>query len=233
MSSPAGVLRKSIAIGLLLAVTSGLATVYKPKPLVASAAAMPDLERVVPVQFGDWQIDKSIVPLAVAPDVARTLDTIYDKTLSRTYVNRQGQRVMLSLAYGANQSRALQLHKPEVCYVAQGFRVTQLEKAQFEVGDARLPVMKMVAVQGGRIEPIVYWMRIGDDVARGWLEQNKVRLKYGLGGEIPDGLLFRVSNISSDVQGSYQLQQEFVSALLKAVAKDGRSVLIGALRASQ
>jgi EpsI family protein len=167
----------------------------------------------------------------VSPDVAKTLDTIYDKTLSRTYVNDSGQRVMLSLAYGANQSRALQLHKPEVCYVAQGFRVTKLEKAEMQVGQSHLPVMKMVAVQGARNEPIIYWMRVGDDVARGWLEQNKVRLKYGLGGEIPDGLLFRVSNISTDVAESYSLQEDFVNALLRAVGERDRGVLIGALRA--
>ena len=28
---------------------------------------------------------------------------------------------MLSIAYGKNQSDALQLHKPEICYPAQGF----------------------------------------------------------------------------------------------------------------
>lgn len=219
-----------MAIGLLLAMTSVLAAVYKPVPVVARAQDMPDLERIIPAKFGDWQIDKSIVPLAVSPDVAQTLDEIYDTTLSRTYVNSQGQRIMLSLAYGANQSRALQLHKPEVCYVAQGFRVVQLEKAQLQVGSTELPVMRMVAVQGSRNEPIIYWMRVGDDVARGWFEQNKVRLKYGLGGTIPDGLLFRISNISSDVLGSYELQQSFVQALLLAVDKGSQSMLIGASR---
>lgn len=219
--------RKSIAIGLVLAATSVLATVLKPTPVVNSAASMPDLEQIVPQQFGGWVIDRSIIPLTVSPDVARSLDSIYDKTLSRTYVNRRGERVMLSLAYGANQSRALQLHKPEVCYVAQGFRVSALEKEALSIDSTSLPVMRMVAVQGGRNEPITYWMRIGDDVARGWLEQNKVRLKYGLRGQIPDGLLFRVSNISTDVPASYRLQQDFVDELLKALPQKSRAVLIG------
>ena len=32
---------------------------------------------------------------------------------------------MLMIAYGESQSDRLQLHHPEVCYTAQGFRVTR------------------------------------------------------------------------------------------------------------
>jgi EpsI family protein len=37
------------------------------------------------------------------------------------YVNASGYRIMLSLAYGSDQRGALQAHKPEVRYPAQGF----------------------------------------------------------------------------------------------------------------
>jgi EpsI family protein len=134
---------------------------------------------------------------------------------------------MLSLAYGANQSRALQLHKPEVCYTAQGFRVHSLAKAEIVVDGAALSVMHLVGQQGARVEPITYWMRIGDDVARGWYEQNRTRLKYGLRGLIPDGLLFRVSSLSTDLPAEYAAQQAFVADLLRSVNPAQRRVLVG------
>lgn len=199
----------------------------KPKPAITRPDQMPDLEAIVPEAFGSWMLDRGVIPLEVPADVANTLNAIYDKTLSRTYVNREGQRVMLSLAYGANQSRALQLHKPEVCYTAQGFRVSQLRPGVMRLGDSELPVMRLIGQLGGRVEPITYWMRVGNDVVRGWLEQNRVRLSYGLQGQIPDGLLFRVSMISGDANAAYEIQDIFVRTLLGSISKSNRSVLVG------
>lgn len=219
--------RRAFLLGVLMVATSVAAKLLQPRPVIGSVSDIPNLESVIPSEFGEWRLDRSIVPLEVAPDVAATLSAIYDKTLARTYINSKGQRVMLSLAYGANQSRALQLHKPEVCYVAQGFNVGSLSKTNLKIAGFSLPVMHMVAQQGSRVEPITYWMRMGDDIARGWFEQNKARLKYGLRGEIPDGLLFRMSNISSDTAASYALQADFAAALLEAVPPATRHMLAG------
>lgn len=221
--------RRTMVLGALMVGTGVGAKVLEPKPVIASAADMPDLEAIVPRQFGAWQIDPNIVPLEVSPDVAKTLSTIYDVTVSRTYVHSSGQRIMLSMAYGANQSRALQLHKPEVCYVAQGFKVQGMAPELMRAADQSIPVMRMVGVMGGRVEPITYWMRVGDDVVRGWFEQNGARLRYGMKGLIPDGLLVRVSNISSDTPASYALHAAFVTDMLSAVAPQQRHVLVGNL----
>lgn len=223
--------RRNLVCGMISASLIGTALFARaamPKPIIESAADIPSLEALIPTKFGGWSIDRNVVPLEVAPDVAKTLSTIYDKTLSRTYVNSSGQRIMLSLAYGANQSRALQLHKPEVCYVAQGFRINSLEKSDLTLNNVAVPVMRMVAEQGARVEPITYWMRIGDSVARGWYEQNMARFNYGLKGAIPDGLLFRISNISQDPVSSYELQDLFVRDLLLALDDAGRHMVLGA-----
>lgn len=219
--------RRAVLVGGFMASAAVAGELLKPKPAITRPEQMPDLEKIVPQAFGPWMLDRSVIPLEVPADVANTLNAIYDKTLSRTYVNRDGQRVMLSLAYGANQSRALQLHKPEVCYTAQGFRVGQLRPGVLRLGGSDLPVMRLVGQLGGRVEPITYWMRVGNNVVRGWLEQNRVRLSYGLQGQIPDGLLFRVSMISGDTAASYEIQDLFVNTLLASMSQPNRSVLVG------
>lgn len=87
--------------------------------------------------------------------------------------------------------------------------------------------MHMVAIQGSRVEPITYWIRVGDTVVRGALEQNMARIKYGLTGKVPDGLLVRVSSISNNAQNAYHIQQAFITAMLSALPLTDRDQLIG------
>lgn len=221
--------RRALVLGGLMVATSVAAKLAMPQPQITSKSQLPDLEAMIPEQFSGWRIDRSIVPLAVSPEVAQMLGTLYDRTLSRTYVNPKGERVMLSIAYGANQSRALQLHKPEVCYSAQGFRLSGVEKGEWKLTGMDIPTMHLVGVLGQRVEPVTYWMRIGDDIARGWFEQNRVRLKYGTRGTIPDGVLFRISSISDDPKAAYALQRQFVQQLVDVMSPEARNMFMGAV----
>lgn len=188
-----------------------------------------DLEAMIPVKFDGWQIEPDMVARIVNPDDRGLLDKIYDQTLARTYINRQGERIMLSIAYGGKQSTDLHVHRPEICYAAGGFSITNTAKTYIDTTIGKIPVMRLVARQGARNEPITYWVRVGDSLTRGWIEQKLAALVYGLSRKIPDGLLFRVSSISSDEQESYRIQQEFLVALLKAVNNTDRFWLVGHL----
>jgi len=209
------------------------ATYLMPQADVTSKSQVPDLALMLPKTFGRWSEDRNTVPLEVSPDVARILGTIYDATLSRTYTNTENQSVMLSIAYGANQSRALQLHKPEVCYSSQGFRIGNQSLGMWRFDGVTIPTMHLVGTLGKRIEPVTYWMRIGNDIARGWLEQNLIRLKYGTRGSIPDGVLFRVSSISSDTDAAFELQRSFVQELLVAMTPEARRMFVGSVALGQ
>jgi EpsI family protein len=233
MSDPskpqANPLRRAIVLGGVMALTSAGATLAMPKPQVTSANQIPDVEALLPKRFGHWVVDPNIIPLAVSPDVEQMLSTIYDRTVSRTYVNPQGKRMMVSVAYGANQSRALQLHKPEVCYAAQGFRIRDVHKSNWEAGGVSIPTMHVVGQMGPRVEPVTYWMRIGDDIARGWYEQNLVRLKYGTRGYIPDGVLFRISSIDPNAASAYELQRQFIDEMMAAMTPQAREFFVGSV----
>jgi EpsI family protein len=153
---------------------------------------------------------------------------LYDQTLSRTYVNAQGQRVMLSIAYGGDQSKQLQLHHPEVCYVAQGFDMLKDRRDELATGFGKLPVKRLVARQNARNEPITYWVTIGDKAVMSGLDQKLQRFMYGLSGRIPDGMLVRVSTIEADEGNAYKVQDRFVNQMLSALDPQARSRLLGA-----
>jgi EpsI family protein len=188
----------------------------------------PDLDVIVPHQFGDWQ-DLGKTPLGVVdPEQAEQLRIIYTQTLTRAYRHiPTGRVVMLSLAHGADQTYATQLHRPEMCYRAQGFTVTDQSNHDLVTRIGTIKTTRLRTHAGSRNEPVTYWVRTGDRVTQGSLQMNLARLGLALHGFIADGVLFRVSEVTSDEASSFQLQSKFMSDLLEAVPSVQRSMLIG------
>jgi EpsI family protein len=122
----------------------------------------------------------------------------------------------------------LQVHLPEVCYVAQGFDMLKVGEGALATRFGRVPVKRLVARQDSRNEPITYWITVGDKAIRSSFEQKLQRLAYGLSGKIPDGMLVRVSTIQTNEQLAYQLQDRFVGQMLDALDPGGRVRLLGA-----
>jgi EpsI family protein len=222
--------RASLLLGVAMAVTSALSVALTPSPKAMAERAAFSLDGMIPVRFGSWQVDPGIVPLTPNPEQQGALERIYDQTLSRTYVDAAGRRVMLSIAYGGDQSKALQLHLPEVCYVAQGFQLVRDGSDRLATRYGVLPVQRLVARQQERNEPITYWITIGEHATRSGIEQKLRRLAYGLSGEIPDGMLVRVSSITNDEAGAWRLQDRFIAELLGALGAPERVRLIGSSR---
>jgi len=218
----------SLVLGAAMAATSALTVALTPTARTPQAHEQFSLEQMIPQRFGDWRIDPSVVPLAPDPEQQGMLEKIYDQTLSRTYIDSAGRRVMLSIAYGGDQSKALQLHLPEVCYVAQGFQMVENDDGALPTRFGELPVKRLVARLQERNEPITYWITIGEHAARAGFQQKLRKLAYGLSGEIPDGMLVRVSTIQGDASRAYQVQDRFVTDMLGAMAPRDRIRLLGA-----
>jgi EpsI family protein len=218
----------SLALGLAMAATSALTGALTPRARVPLVQEQFSLEQMIPQRFGHWQLDHAVVPLAPDPEQQSALERIYDQTLSRTYVDPQGRRVMLSIAYGGDQSKALQLHLPEVCYAAQGFQMLGQGADTLPTRYGALPVKRLVARLHERNEPITYWVTIGEHATRAGIEQKLRRLAYGLSGQIPDGMLVRVSTIQAHDAQAYRVHDRFVADLLGALGPRERTRLLGA-----
>lgn len=199
----------------------------KPRAKIADQVPLISLEELIPKRFGAWQVDEKIVPVVVDPQIQAKLNEIYNQTLARTYVDLAGQRIMLSIAYGGDQSDAMQVHRPEVCYAAQGFQVAKEALGQLATDYGVVPVKRLVAVQGQRIEPITYWVVVGDMATSVGLQQKLQQLKYGLTGKVPDGMLVRVSSIARNDELAYGIQERFLREMLAAMPDVNRARVIG------
>jgi EpsI family protein len=168
------------------------------------------------------------VPVDPSPDVQASLNAIYSQLLARTYVNAQGERVMLSIAYGSDQSGdGSQVHRPEFCYTAQGFQVMANNVGSLLTQYGTLPVRRLLAVQGQRNEPITYWVTVGDKATLPGVERKLSQLAYGLTGKIPDGMLVRVSSISAQNESAYRLQEKFIKDMLQSMDTKDRLRVAG------
>jgi EpsI family protein len=223
--------RTNVRIPIVLAALMALAAVagWAAWPAAKPPGTAPRyvLEDTVPRQFGEWRLVPEGGAQVVNPQTKELLDKLYSQILSRTYVNPQGYRVMLSLAYGDEQRGDLQAHKPEVCYPAQGFKLLSNEPAQVATPFGGIAARRLSTSLGARKEPVTYWFTMGDRAVKSKFEQRLVEIRLGLTGEVPDGLLFRVSSIDDTPQRAFRIQEAFVGDLLKAVPVRDRLRLSG------
>jgi EpsI family protein len=220
-------LAASIVLGVAMAATSALTGALTPTTRVAAAQADFSLDRMVPKRFGNWTLDDTVAPLTPDETQKELIATLYDQTLARTYVDETGQRVMLSIAYGGDQSKQVQLHLPEVCYVAQGFDMVEDKAGELGTRYGSIPVKRLLMRAGARNEPVTYWVTVGDKAVMSGLGQKYQRFLYGLAGKIPDGMLVRVSTIQSDQQVAYAVQARFVNQMLDGFSPQDRVRLLG------
>lgn len=218
---------KNILAGLFMVLAAGLALAMTPTHKISDQGPAVNLEKIIPARFGDWAVDDKIFYQQVSPEMKASLDKIYTQVLSRTYVNSQGYRIMVSIPYGANQSDGLQAHDPEGCYPAQGFQIVAKSKdiLQTEVGS--IPVRRMLAVSGIRHEPVTYWFTVGTYAVNNDWERKKAQLRYAIKGQIPDGILFRASSIDDNPQEAYRIQGLFIEEMVKALSPEYRARVSG------
>ncbi len=216
--------RRDMLLGTALLATTGLGlaatTLNRPRKLPGGG-----LEALVPEQLGAWRsIGNAGVIAAEEGDLSRST---YDEVLTRVYVAEGQPPIMLLIAYGGNQSGTTQLHRPEACYPAAGFVLSKPRDILVEATAGRaIPARLVEATSTSRTEQILYWTRVGDDFPRSPAQQRWAVVRDNLRGEVPDGILVRVSTIGEQLPNALSVLTGFVQALTSAAAS-ARALLVG------
>ena len=207
-------LAQAVVLLVTLAVAAFAGEALRPQQRLADLKPKINLDVQIPRIFGEWKEDATMVPILPKPEIQAALDALYSSALARTYVNAAGQRVMLSVAYGSDQgSETTAVHRPEFCYSAEGFEVDDLGEDEVGIAGRSLAVRRLMGVRGQRRESITYWVTLDDTATLPGVGRKLAQIRYGFRGEIPDGMLFRVSSMGMSETESFALQDRFLNDL--------------------
>ena len=220
-------LSKDTVLLALMLLSAVLGYTLRPQILLADELPPIELSAMIPSSFGEWQEDKNLSAQVVDPEQREQLEKVYTQTLSRSYVNSNGYRIMLSIAYGKNQTKDAQLHKPEVCYPAQGFAVLSKTSVTLQLPGNAVTATRLETRLGPRIEPLVYWTVVGDRVTTTAISMRIAELRYALSNRIPDGMLVRISSIDTVTEKANQTQTAFANELIEAINPADRNRFLG------
>ena len=221
--------RRAAIAAVLMAAGAAAGQAMVPTKRLALLRGPFKLEDLVPASFAGWQADNRSASGIVNPQTEALLNKLYSQMLERVYVDGTGHRIMLSIAYGADQADDdVQLHYPEVCYPAQGFRVTNNRTAVLALPEGDVRIRRLDTQYGdSRFEPVTYWTIVGDQQSLSGWDRKVSEIRHGLRGEIVDGLLFRVSSIDRNFDQGFSLQDRFIRDIVRALTPAARKQLAG------
>jgi EpsI family protein len=187
-------------------------------------ASGPTLADTVPRDFSGWTtVMDSVAQVGTAATVSQ--DSPYSEQLLRSYRDRNGHTVMLTLAYVEKMRPYVLPHPPDGCYAAAGFDIQSLTPVRLqslEAAHAQQPLtaQRMVAQRDMRREAVVFWMRFGDvyrpqsSIATRWQ-----LLQAELRGGPTDGILVRASMLlapGDEPAAAHAVLERFLADLLAA-----------------
>lgn len=215
--------RRDAIVGACLA-TGGLAALaVSPAPRTGISAV--DLDAVLPDAVGSRRADEATDAILL-PDENLASDE-YDQLAVKRYFAPGLLPVTMVAAYGAAQSYATQLHRPELCYPASGFDISAPRSVAVPIGDGIIPARAISARRGRRTDAILYWTRIGDAFPVGTWSQRWTIVENALGGITADGMLVRLSFDDLTVENWEAALSEFASALFDAGGPEAKRLLFG------
>lgn len=225
--------RRDFLIGGLGVAALGVAEYLRPRQAIRLFSGM-KLEDAVPQNFGRWREHPG--GKVLAPTTPGSLaDRLYSATVSRIYypVDESGPPVMFLAAYGGEQSDLLQLHWPESCYPAVGYRIVARRFGAVPLGgNDDVPAVLLSAQGDNHLEDIVYWTRLGEALPRTAGEQRSDRLAAAMRGVIGDGILVRASTARSGAEPSWDYLSRFLGELVHALPAKARPGFVGTERAT-
>jgi len=215
--------RRKVLLGLLFGSAAAVAAWRQPRRHL-DYLGRDKLEDIVPKDIGPWKF-VAASGLVIPPE-DQLSRLIYSQLLTRVYSDGNNPPLMLLIAQSGSQTGVLQVHRPETCYTAGGYTISQLGPHAIRIGSRVIDANSMDANAEGVTEHVLYWTRVGNRVPASWRDQKIAVAEQNLQGIIPDAILVRISTVSNDAEAARATLETFARALIGSVPPRRRSVFI-------
>lgn len=221
---------KGLIVGLLLLTAAVGARMLAPN--LHSMEDAPLLENTLPKVIGEWRlIETATAQVGLSTDTS--MDQPYNQSIMRSYTDDKGHVINLAVAWGEKQRQEIKIHRPELCYPAQGLKVIDLTDISLPIQNTRgtdiIGKRMLTQDNSGQYEIVSYWIRIGHVYSDSAWQTRKHIFTEGLAGRIPDGVLVRVSQRAADqsqLPVIYARQEDFARQLVAATPLRSRELLV-------
>lgn len=217
--------RRNLILGASMAGAATLAAARMPNiklPRLPKGAIAP----MVPKQVGSWRTATDHGVVLPPPDALS--DRLYDNLVSTVYISDSHAPIMLVIAYNSTQDGVLQIHRPEFCYPAGGFTLSQTVGTQLvDPRGFAIPARTFTATSPERVEHVAYWTRMGSAFPQSWTEQKIAVMNANLRREVPDGMLARFSSLEPNRSDAMTTIAAFVRLFLAAAPERLSNLMIG------
>jgi len=216
------------AVVLAIAMFAAAISVGSVERIPGAAIVAPNLDEMLPDDFGEWRrAPLSAAVLPVEAEIGPGEAVAY-----RAYRDSAGRSVTLVIAYGPPLGDSVRLHRPESCYVAQGFAIQTRSIKNLSLANGMMKVIRLEAENSIRNEAITYWLRDGDDYVDSAYGHELLDFKRGFERRA-DGALVRVSSKGKGAS-AFPLHERFLSDFTQALNAEAAQLLLvddGAARA--
>ena len=93
--------------------------------------------------------------------------------------------------------------------------------------DWSVPVTRVTSIRDARIEPMTYWITVGNRTVRSRGEWLAAQLWQGLAGHAVEGLQVSVSSRSVDIPQAFAEHDRFLANLFAEIPPAGLARLVG------
>lgn len=215
--------RRKMLLGLIFCSAAGLAAWRRPTKHL-DFLGNDKLDSIVPKTIDSWKF-VAASGLVVPPE-DQLVRATYSQLLTRVYSDGENDPIMLLLAQSGSETGILQIHRPETCYTASGYHISEVRRHPVAIGAQVLPASGMDATSDGVVEHVLYWTRIGNQMPGSWKDQRIAVAEQNLSGVLPDAILVRISTVSSDPGRAWAALDAFTRALIASVPTNHRNVFI-------
>ena len=216
--------RRELVSGFLMLAAAGAAVARKPD-FELNYLGNHKLDEIIPTQVGNWKFVTNSG--LVVPPADQLQQALYSQLVTRIYDNGAGAPIMLLIAYSASETGFLQVHRPEFCYTAAGYELSNFGMRDVPLHQPQqLLVNSLTATRDGMPERLFYWTRIGNHIPHSWAQQRLVFAEDNLRRIIPDAALIRISTVSPDEATAERSLDEFIRALIDGIPSSMRRVLV-------
>jgi len=218
--------RRNFVLGGVLCAAAGVAYARTPK-VVYPRIDKDQFETLIPNEVGPWRYESASG--LVLPPADELSARLYDCLVTRVY-SREGMAPMMMLAaYNNVQDGMLQVHRPEICYPAGGYQLSNTSPLTISNGiGGELNANHFSANGVDRSEQVMYWTRVGNKFPVTWTQQRLAVIEANLTGKIPDAILVRFSSPLASMDDALPAMTDFAAHLVAEMNGLGRRLFVGA-----